>query len=197
MKNPFDPGYYCSEELRRFGFAHVGDDVLVSKDCTIIGLANIEISDNVRIDGNTTLIAASGQIRLGNRVHIHSYCQIGGRGGVVLEDFAVMASGSIIYSASDSAMGDHMVGGMVPTHFTRPKVAPVRMAKHSVLFTRCTVLPGVTMREGALACANSLLLMSVPEWTIVEGTPARYRRDRNRKVLAMEHLINEVEAIAV
>lgn len=196
MPNPFDPGYYLSEELRGFGFARVGDNVQIAKNCTIIGPENISIGDNVRVDGYSTLIAANGFIRLGNRVHIHSYCQIGGRGGVVLEDFVGMASGSIIYSASDSAIGNHMVGGTVPAHYTRPHIAPVRMAKHSGLFTRCIVLPGVTMHEGALACANSVLIMSVPEWTIVAGSPARRRRDRSRKVLAMECLINEVDAIA-
>jgi galactoside O-acetyltransferase len=196
MENPFDPGFYCTPELRQMGFKSVGEGVSIAKNCTIIGLNNISLGDHVRVDGYSTLIAASGSIRIGRRVHIHSYCQIGGRGGVEIDDFAALASGCIIYSASDDLSGRHMVGGAVPAHCTRPKIAPVRLRRHSVLFARCTVLPGVTVEEGGAACAHSLLSSSVPEWTVVAGSPAVHRINRSRRILALEDLADEVEAIA-
>ena len=70
MTNPFDPGYYTSPELRSFGFARVGENSVIARNCTIIGLENITIGDNVRIDGFTSLIAPNGRIRIGSYVHI-------------------------------------------------------------------------------------------------------------------------------
>lgn len=60
MKNPFDPGYYGSEELRRIGFKSVGENVRIARNCTIVGLKNVAIGDNVRIDGFCTIVASDG-----------------------------------------------------------------------------------------------------------------------------------------
>ncbi len=196
MHNPFDPGYYRSEELREFGFEHVGENVQIAKNCTIVGRENISIGDHVRIDGNSTLIATNGKIEFGNRVHIHSYCQIGGRGGVTFEDFAKLASGCLVYTASDDISGRYMVGGVVPPNCTRPKIAPVHFKRHATAFARCTILPGVCMEEGAVACAHSLVSQSVPQWTIVSGSPAEHRISRSRRMLSLEALVEEVGRIA-
>ena len=195
MQNPFDPGYYDTDELRVFGFKSVGENVAIAKTCKIIGLANIEIGDNSRIDDFSTLIA-TGPLVIGAHVHIHSYCQIGARGGVTLDDFSALASGCLIYSASDDMSGRHMVGGVVPAHCTKPKVAPVLFRKHAVAFARCTILPGVTLEEGAVACAHSLVSRNVPEWTVVAGSPAEHRITRSRRLLGLEATLAEAEAIA-
>ena len=195
MGNPFDPGYYCSEELRGFGFAHVGENVRIAKNCVIIGPENIEIGDNSRVDAFTILIA-TGPLVIGAHVHIHSYCQIGARGGVTFEDFSALASGCLVYSASDDISGRSMVGGCVPAHCVKPKIAPVRFGRHTAAFAKCTVLPGVTLHEGAVACAHSLVSQDVPQWTIVAGTPAQHRLNRSRRLLSLEVAMVQVEGIA-
>lgn len=185
MHNPFDLGYYNSEELRSFGFARIGECVQIAKTCKIFGLENITVGDNSRIDDFCTIIG-TGPLVIGNRVHIHSYCQIGARGGVTFEDFSALASGCFIYSASDDPLGRYMVGGVAPAHCTRPKIAPVVFSRHSAVFAQSTVLPGVTLNEGAVACAHSLVSHDVPEWTIVSGAPARHRLNRSRRLLSLD-----------
>ena len=184
MQNPFDPGYYCSDELREMGFARVGQNVRIAKNCKIVGLGNIAFGDDCRVDDFSTLIA-TGPLTFGNRVHIHSYCQIGARGGVMFEDFSSIASRCLVYSASDCPMGRHMIGGAVDPGFTKPKIAPVVFRKHSGAFANCTILPGVTFEEGAVACAHSLVSHSVPAWTLVSGSPAVHRTNRSRRLLAL------------
>ena len=56
--NPFDTGFYREDELRQFGFKRIGINVQIAKTCTVVGLENIAIGDNVRIDGYCTLVAA-------------------------------------------------------------------------------------------------------------------------------------------
>lgn len=195
MENPFNSGYFTSDELRAFGFKSVGENVSIAKTCNIVGLENITIGDNVRIDAFTSLIA-TGPLAIGSYVHIHSYCQIGARGGVTFEDFTNLASGCRVYSASDDPLGRYMAGGVVPSECTRPKIAPVRFAKHSTAYDGCLILPGVTLHEGAIVCAKSLVARDIPEWSIAAGNPAVKRLARPRNVLALEGAIAAAESLA-
>ncbi len=56
----FDPGYYSDADLKNAGFRKLGNNVSIAKNCTIIGIKNILIGDNVRIDGycSGSIIAA-------------------------------------------------------------------------------------------------------------------------------------------
>ena len=51
MKNPFNPGYYQTRDLLALGFGSVGTNVKIAKNSTLIGLKNIFVGNNVRIDG--------------------------------------------------------------------------------------------------------------------------------------------------
>ena len=78
MTNPFQPGYYDEKELAAFGFKSVGSNVRVARNCTIVGLENISIGSNVRIDGYTAIVAAgTGWVSLGSYIHIG--CHLSGR----------------------------------------------------------------------------------------------------------------------
>jgi galactoside O-acetyltransferase len=196
MQDSLNPGYFTPEELADFGFKYLGKNVAISRAYTsIVGSENIEIDDNSRIDGYCNIIA-SGPLVIGERVHIHSYCQIGSRGGVMFEGGSALASGCLVYSASDDLSGRHMVGGCVPAAYTSPKVAPVTLRRNAVAFARCTILPGVTFEQGAAACAHSLVSRDVPAWTIVAGAPAEHRINRSRRLLAFDALLREVAEAA-
>ena len=48
--------------------------------------------------------------------------------------------------------------------------------------TNCTILPGVTLGEGSVVCAGSVVAKSVPAYTIVGGNPAKYIKNRNKEI---------------
>jgi hypothetical protein len=98
-----------------------------------------------------------------------------------MEDFTSLASGCLVYSASDDTMGRPMVGGAVPAELTNPKVAPILMRRHSGAFARVTILPGVTIGDGAMICAHSLVTHSIPDWLVASGAPADRRVPRRRR----------------
>ena len=58
MKDYFNPGYFDCKDLIHMGFGHVGNNVKIAKNSTIIGLKNIFLGDDIRIDGYTTIIAS-------------------------------------------------------------------------------------------------------------------------------------------
>ena len=57
------------------------------------------------------------------------------------------------------------------------KIAPVRIANRAWLGFNVAVLPGVTVGEGAVVGACSVVTRDVPAWTIAAGNPARVLRE--------------------
>lgn len=188
MNNPLDPGYFYSEELRSFGFASVGENVSIAKNCVVIGPENISIGDNVRIDAFATLIACNGWIRLGSYVHIGGFCHIAARGGFEMGDYAGLSQRVSIYTASDDYSGRHMTNPMVPAEYTGCRVVPIALGRHAIVGSGAVLLPGSDMGEGSALGALSLACRPVPAWEVHAGAPAVKRSERRRDLLTAEAL---------
>lgn len=55
--------------------------------------------------------------------------------------------------------------------------APVHIEDHVWLCTGCTIMPGVTVGEGAVVAANATVTKDVPAHTLVGGSPAKVLKD--------------------
>lgn len=184
--NPLNPGYYNSDELRAFGFRSVGENVRLSKLCNIVGPENIEIGHDVRIDAFTSIIAATGYVRLGSYIHIGTSCLLGARGGIELGDFSGLSQGVSLFSATDDFSGDSMISYGVPEEFTNVIAAPIKMRRQTVAGAGTVVLPGVTFEEGAVTGALTFVRKSLLPWSIYFGVPAKRLRGRSMAVLELE-----------
>lgn len=173
-------------ELEQKGFKSIGENVLISNLASIYNAKNIEIGSNVRIDDFCILSAGEGGIQIGNNIHIACYVSMIGAGKITLEDFSQVSSRVVILSSSDDFSGDFLVGPCIPSEFTNVKSAPVKLMKHCVIGTGSTILPNVTINEGAAVGAMSLVKDDVDEFDIVVGIPAKKVKDRKRKILEME-----------
>lgn len=60
--------------------------------------------------------------------------------------------------------------------------APVIIHDRAWVSSHSLVLPGVTIGEGAVVAAGSVVTKDVAPFTIVGGVPAKYLRDRNRNL---------------
>jgi galactoside O-acetyltransferase len=196
VENPFNPGYYSSLELRSFGFARVGENSAVARNCTIIGLENIVIGDNVRIDGFTSIIAPKGRVKIGSWVHIASGCALGARAGIEIGDFSSLSQGVRLFSAIDDYSGRAMTSATLPPEVQRIHAAPVTLGKYVALGSGTLVLPGVEIGEGAAVGALSLVNQALKPWTIYGGNPARETAPRLRDLLALEQLLYAREPVA-
>jgi putative colanic acid biosynthesis acetyltransferase WcaF len=58
--------------------------------------------------------------------------------------------------------------------------APVSIGDYVYVGSGSTILPGVTVGEGAVVAACSVVTRDVDPFTLVGGVPARYIRDRSR-----------------
>jgi galactoside O-acetyltransferase len=178
--------FLSKEELQKIGFKSLGDNVLISDKCSIYNAKNIEIGSNVRIDDFCILSAGEGGIKIGNHIHIACYVSLIGAGEIILESFSQVSSRVAILSSSDDFSGDYLVGPTILSEFTNVKSSPVKLLKHSVIGTGSTILPGVTIGEGAAVGAMSLVKDNVGEFEIVVGIPAKKVKNRNKKILEVE-----------
>lgn len=185
MSNPFDPGYYATPELRAMGFAQVGDNVRVAKNCTIIGLEHIRLGDHVRIDGYTTLIG-TGAITIGSYVHIAAYCLLSGGDGIAMGDFSGLSHGVKIYSRTDDYHGDRLTNPTVPAEYLGVIAGKVALGRHVIVGANTVILPDTTIDEGCSIGAQSLVKGQMQAWGVYAGVPVRRLKERSRKLLELE-----------
>lgn len=184
--NPFDPGFYHEEELRSFGFGAVGKNVAIAKNCTIIGLPNIYLGDNVRIDGYTTIVATAEEVVIGSYIHIGGGCHLSGAGGIVMEDFSGLSQGVKIYSISDDYTGHHLTNPCVPKEYLGAHRKRVTLGRHAIVGAGSVILPGASLGEGVAVGALSLVTKPLSAWGVYSGSPARRIKARSRALLQAE-----------
>ena len=187
MSNPLDPGYYTEDDLRGAGFKSLGSNVRVAKTCTVVGPENIEIGNNVRIDGYCSLVAAgTGHLRLGSFIHVAGYCLLSAGEGIILDDFSGLSHGVRLYSRSDDYSGAALTNPTVPPKYTKVNRGSVIIKHHVIVGAGTVILPGVTVGEGSAVGALSLVTKNLAEWGVYFGCPAKRLKDRSKALLELE-----------
>lgn len=95
-------------------------------------------------------------------VHVGRFCQLDARGGIELGRNVVIASHTLLITADHDAQ-DPMFAG---------RLAPICLGDRVWIGSRCIVLKGVSIGEGAVIAAGSVVTSDVEPWTIVGGVPA-------------------------
>lgn len=171
--------FYTQEELEQLGLKHVGERVLISKKASIYSPGTIENGDNVRIDDFCIL---SGNIKLGSNIHISAYAAIYGAMGVTLEDYTGMSPRSTIYSAMDDFSGEYLIGPIHDKRLINVTGGPVVLKKFSQIGCNSVVFPNITIGEGSVVGAMSMLKCDTLEWKIYAGIPAKVIKSRTKTV---------------
>ena len=172
--------FYTDSELKEIGFKSVGSNILLSRKASIYSPEKISIGNNVRIDDFCIL---SGNITIGNYCRIAAYCALYGSHGIVMEDYSGMAMKCTVLSASDDYSGDFLIGPIYPENLTNVQGGTVTFKHFSQLGAGCIVFPNVTMNEGAVAGAMTLVNRDLSSWTINTGIPVNKSRPRKRGLL--------------
>lgn len=183
--NPLAREYYTSAELRTMGFRQVGDNVRLERSVKVVNPAYIRIGDNVTIDQFTVMVAGAAGIDIGSHLHIAGHVLLGGNAGITLKDFANIAVGSRLISATDDFSGDYLMGPAIPAKFCNITAERIILEEHTILGASTIVLPGVVCAEGTATGAQSLLTSSTEPWWLYTGSPAKKRRSRSRRALEL------------
>jgi galactoside O-acetyltransferase len=188
MPKLFGPTHYTEEDLASEGFKHLGKNVRIARNCTIIGAENISIGDNVRIDGYCTIVAAGeGFIDFGSYIHVGGYCALLAGAGITFEDFSGLSWGVQLFTRSDDFSGRFMTNPTVPAKYTGVTGGPIVLKRHALVGAGSILLPKVTLGEGVAVGALSLVKQDLPEWGIYSGVPARHIKNREKQLLELEY----------
>jgi acetyltransferase-like isoleucine patch superfamily enzyme len=145
-----------------------GGGIFVGNDCLIEGyvvcenqVSKIVIGDNVYIGGSTVIDCAKS-ITIEDDVLISYHVTIADNDGHSVQfsarknDLQAFRQGKIDWSA-------------IPT-------MSILIKRGAWIGARCIILKGVTIGEGAVVGADSVVTRNVPAWHIVAGNPARIIR---------------------
>ncbi|MGL4402406.1 MAG: acyltransferase, partial [Fusobacteriaceae bacterium] len=171
------------EELEKIGFKSLGANVLLSDKSSIYSPEKISIGNNVRIDDFCIL---SGDIIIGNYVHIAAYAALYGGAGIEIQDFVGISARGIIYSQSDDYSGEAMSNPMIPEKYKKITSKKVKIGKHVLVGAASVVLPGVDIKEGSAVGSMSLVTRSTENWKLYSGIPAKILKDRKKDLLELE-----------
>lgn len=172
--------FYTEKELSEIGLKSFGENVLISRKCSIYAPEKISIGNNVRIDDFCIL---SGNITLGSNIHISAFCALYGSNGIVMEDYTGMSPRSIIFSATDDFSGEYLIGPIHPAEYTNVKGGVVILQKYVQLGANTIVLPSVIIGEGAVTGAMTFVNKNLTGWGIYTGIPAKLLRKRSNNLL--------------
>jgi acetyltransferase-like isoleucine patch superfamily enzyme len=181
-------GYLARHEVEAYGFASVGEDVLIHSLANIVGAGNLCIGSNARIDGFMNLIAQA-PVTLGDHVHIGSFCHISASSEVRIGDFCSLSQGVCLYTASDDYSGEAFTHATLQSSSPARAAGPISVRDYVILGPKVVVLPGVTIGEGAAVGALSLVKGDLEEWGVYGGVPVRRIKARSQalRVAADRH----------
>lgn len=159
-------------------FKKLGYDVRVHEQAIIVRPELVEIGNHVAID---MWVYLSTQAILGNYIHIApSVSIIGGAPALLtMEDFTNIGSGGRIVCATDD-FTQGLISPVVPVEHRTIINKPVTFKKFATLGVNCTVLPGVTLGEGCIVGANSVVTKDTEPWMVYAGSPAKPIKPRER-----------------
>lgn len=172
--------FYSQEELSALGLKSYGTNVRISRFARIYSPEKISIGDNVRIDDFCIL---SGNVTIGSHIHISAYVALYGSMGIELEDYTGISPMTTVYSAMDDFGGDYLIGPIHPEEKTHVTGGKVTIKRYSQIGTHCVVFPNITIGEGSVVGACSMVIHNTEPWTIYVGIPAHKLKERSRGLI--------------
>jgi len=149
-------------------YNRIAPNVKLGQGVRIFGFANLygcEIGDEVKIG---TFVEIQKGVKVGKRCKISSHsflCE-----GVMLEDEVFI--GHNVTFINDLYPRATTAGGALQTEKDW-KCVPTLVKKGASIGSSATVLCGITIGEGAVVGAGSVVTKDVPPNTVVAGNPAR------------------------
>lgn len=128
--------------------------------------------------------------KIGKGVHVYPRVKIWAPWNLELADEAGVANGAILYSQGKISIGKravisqgaHLVTG---THdYTKigfPLVtSPIHIGNYTWVAAEAFIHPGVTIADGCIIGARSVVTKSMPPWTVCAGHPCKPLKSREQ-----------------
>lgn len=161
----------------------VGNDVFISSNVEIRRPHLVSVGSHTAMDTGLYLTTAA---EIGDYIHIAPYITIigGAQSKLVMGHFSTVAAGSRIICGSDEHKGEGLVGPTIPEKYKdKLKITTVIFGRFANIGTNVVVMPGVTLGEGCVVGACSLVTKNTDPWGIYLGVPAKKVGERRRDIM--------------
>ena len=138
---------------------------------------------NCRIDAlNINNFGEKYLIEIGENVEINDEVHIGATQKIIIEDNVLIASKVYISDHNHgSYKGDEQDSPMSIPKERKIHSSPIKIEKNVWIGELCCILQGVTIGEGSIIGAMSVVTKDIPPYTIAVGSPAKLIKRYNFK----------------
>jgi acetyltransferase-like isoleucine patch superfamily enzyme len=164
-----------TSDYRSFGI-----DFFIHETAIIKHPSMFDIGSHTAIDNGVTI---STELIMGDYIHIAPYVVVigGNKSKLILNDFSFVASGTKIVCGSEDYTGGGLVGPTIPEEYRDLTYSTVTFEKYAGCGVNCVIMPGITLAEGSVIGANSVVTKDTEPWTIYIGSPAKPVKIRNKE----------------
>jgi acetyltransferase-like isoleucine patch superfamily enzyme len=144
--------------------------IVLKKDCSIT------VDEDSQVDGALMFDRENASVSIGKRVFMNGTLVVAQ--SIDIGDDVMIAWGATIFdhnshSISFSKRVDDVTDWRVgKKDWSNVKVVPVKICNKVWIGFSAIILKGVTIGEGAVVGAGSVVTKDVPDWTVVAGNPA-------------------------
>lgn len=152
----------------------LGNNVIVENGVMAFHPENIEIGNNVYIGHNTILKAYyKNKLQIGDNTWIGQGCFFHSAAGIQIGNGVGIGPHVCIITSQHRPQNS-----TEPVLFSPLEFAPVILSDGCDIGVNTTILPGVTIGEGAIVAAGAVVTKSIPPFEIWGGVPAKKLADR-------------------
>lgn len=157
--------FYTNEELIDIGFKSVGKETRISKKVVFHGIKDSSIGNNTRIDD---FVSIKGKVKIGNYVHIASFCLISGSGGeIVFKDFSGSSSHCSFFTAIEDFINPTLTSPSINGSYSIIINGDISIGEGAKLGAGCIVMPGTIIGMAATASAGTLISRDVDDGAVI------------------------------
>lgn len=201
MKSPFKTKNNQNGELTgldlmgdniRDNIKYCGEGVVFYPLCKVIRAQNAEIDDYTRIL-DYTFVDAGKSLKIGKHSMITWQVVIEGGANTYIGDRVFIGPGSKILTSTYKLHGFYSAE-FVPDECHQIEYGDITIHNDAYVGANCTLMPGVTIGEGAVVGANALVNKDLEPWGIYVGSPAKKIGEREKPSEEMKKkLMEEVD----
>ncbi|MCR5776191.1 MAG: acyltransferase [Lachnospiraceae bacterium] len=179
------------DNLRK-NLKYCGEGVVLYPLCKMIRSQNAEIDDYSRIL-DYTFIDAGKSLKIGKHSMITWQVVIEGGANTVIGDRVFIGPGSKVLTSTYKVHGFYSAE-FIPDGCHEIEYGDITIHDDAYIGANCSLLPGVTIGEGAVVGANALVTKDLEPWGIYVGTPAKKIGEREKPSPEIrEKLMKEVD----
>lgn len=167
--------------------------------------SRIKIGDNVRFTEARLFCKENANIEVGSYSVLQTNATLNAANSIRLGSFVGVALETVIYDNNTHALGienwiKHRItvapGGPgypgLGNGWELAESAPVVIHDGAWIGSRCTIMKGVTIGEGAIVATGSVVTKDVPAYSVAAGNPAKIIRQMDRPNESFEEISSRI-----